>query len=409
MKLAPPLLAIALAISLATSPLASHARDGQEDVAALLLKHDYAALEQSLGAVQQGFEAGRVTEAELRQAFEPFADLTDAQALLALRAWAAQAPNSYVAHLALGLSYRAQGSDARGRKFWEDTAPEQREGMVTNFTLAEPELRKSLALTARPYLSLYNLMSIAAQMGNRPFLHATLLLGNEALPGNRSMRLNYARFLLPRWGGSYEKFDAFVAQSREQGVAEGTLLQMQAIALNDRAQVLRNEHHATRARELFKQALQLARDAGDVKGFRASYLSSAVKHVCKGEDAERSEPVCQVAQSAAPAVTVATAPAGAAFGGRLGDDMAHAVVMPAVGSAEGVRTEYAWLAMRHPGAKRTSQALLPQDGRFYDMLTVTTADGREQKLYFDITAFVDPALKVLPQGKLAEQQAGVAN
>jgi len=399
MKLARLFLAIAIAIA----PLASHARDGQEDVAALLLKHDYAALEQSLGAVQQGFEAGRVTEAELRQAFEPFADLTDKQTLQALREWAAQSPTSYAAHLALGLSYRAQGSDARGRKFWEDTAPEQREGMVTNFTLAEPELRKSLALTARPYLSLYNLMSIAAQMGNRPFLHATLLLGNEALPGNRSMRLNYARFLLPRWGGSYEKFDAFVAQSREQGVAEGTLLQMQAIELNDRAQVLRNEHHATRARELFKQALQLARDAGDVKGFRASYLSSAVKHVCKGEDAERSEPVCQVAQSAAPAVTVAAAD----FSGRVGDDLAHAVVMPAVGSAEGVRTEYAWLALRHPGAKRTSQALLPQDGRFYDMLTITTADGREQKLYFDITAFVDPALKVLPQGKLAEQQAVV--
>ncbi len=382
-------LPVLLAAGLAGAPGACRADAGEAGVAASLRRHDYDALEQSLSAVQQGFEAGRVTEVELRQAFAPFAELTDAPAQQALRDWVAQSPQSYVAHLALGLSYRAQGSDALGRKFWDDTAPEQREGMLQNFALAEPELRRSVALTARPYLSLLNLMAIAANVSNRPVLHATLLLANEALPDNRSARLQYARFLLPRWGGSPDQLGAFIAQSRAQGVDEATLLQMQAIELNDQGLALVAEHHATRARALFKQALELARQAGDVNGFRASYLSAAIKHVCKGEAAERDDPVCQVAQGGLPAVTSA----GATWAGQPGEDMAHAIVMPAVGKIEGVRTEYAWLALRHPGALRTGQALVAQEGRLYDRLSITTADRRELTLYFDITAFVDEAIK----------------
>lgn len=388
MKFTSLLVAATLATCLAAAAPPCQARAEQADVAALLLRHDYRSLEQSLSAVQQEFEAGRLKELELGQAFEPFAALMDAQALQSLRDWAAQSPDSYVAHLALGLSYRVQGSDARGRKFWDDTTPQQRQGMLQNFAMAESELRRSIALTAKPYLSLLNLMSIAAQMGDRPVLNATLVMANEALLDNRKARLQYARFLLPRWGGSYDKLDAFVAQSRAQGVAEDTLLQMQAIELNDRGQILSAEHHGTRAREFFKRALQLARQAGDVKGFSTAYLSSAVKHVCKDDGADRNEPICQAAQGDAPA---ATAPP-PTFTGRPGEDMSHPIVMPAADKFEGVRSEYAWLALRYPGAKRTSQALLPQDGRLYDMLAVTTADQHELKLYFDITAFVDGAL-----------------
>ena len=401
MKFAALLVAPLLAACLATAPLAAGASAGQEDVTALLLSPDHGALAQSLTAVQQGFEAGRLTELELQQAFDPFASLTDAQALQALREWAAQSPASYVAHLALGLSHRAQGSNARGRTFWDDTTPAQREGMLEHFALVEPELRRSITLTAKPYLSLLNLMAIAAHRADRPLLNATLLMANEALPGNRMARLQYARFLLPRWGGSPEQLDAFMAQSREQGVAEDTLLQMQAIELNDRGLALRAEHHATRARELFKQALQLARQAGDVEGFRAAYLSAAVKHVCKDDNADRTEPVCLSAQGAVPAATSA-APT---FTGRLGEDMAHPVVMPAVDQFEGVRTEYAWLALRHPGARRTAQALVKQGSRVYDVLAITTPDGRDLKLYFDITAFVNGPLKTQQPAK-AEQGAG---
>ncbi len=383
------LAALLIAGVLAAVSMAPRAQTGGADVVALLLHQDDAALEAAFGGAQQRFERGALTEDELRRTFEPFASLRDAQALEKLRDWAARAPQSYAAHLALGLNYRAQGSDARGTKSWARTAPEQRDGLVRHFTLAEPELRASLALTARPYLSLLNLMAIAGTMQNRPFLNASLLLANEALPGNELARLSYAHYLLPRWGGSYDRLDAFVAMSRAQGVAEGTLLKLQAVVLNDRGQTQLAAHDAAGAEARFRDALQLARQAGDDGSFRATSLAAAVKRVCK--DAA-DEPVCQ---PAAPGTAVAR-PAAPSLGGPLGGDVEHAVVIPTSDGAEGVRTEYAWLAMRYPAAKRTAQALIVDAGKHYDVLSVTTAQGRDLTLYFDITAFSSGFLPATP-------------
>jgi len=375
-----------IAASLAVASLAAHAQWGVEQVTALLLKQDYAGLEKPLAAAQQQFERGELTEDALRRVFEPFESLRDEQALDKLHEWVAQSPRSYVAHLALGLNYRAQGSAARGTRSWDKTAPEQRNGLVRNFTLAEPELRKSVPLTPKPYLSLVNLMVISGNVQNRPFLDASLLLANEALPANRLARLTYAHYLLPRWGGSYEKFDAFVALSRDQGATEDTLQKLQAVELNDRGQVLLAEHHGKQADEQFRQALQLAQQSGDEDGFRAHDLAAAVKRICK--DDATGEPLCQPTVSAPAATPPAAMPASS---GPLGSDIEHAVVVPTADPLEGVQTEYAWLALRYPGARRTRQALLSQAGRQYDRLAITTADGRDLALYFDVTSFLDGA------------------
>lgn len=87
----------------------------------------------------------------------------------------------------------------------------------------------------------------------------------------------------------------------------------------------------------------------------------------------------------APAVQ---APPGIVYAGSDGSSLANAVVIQTElkGSA-GVRSEYAWLSQRYPGYKRRLQALLHKGDRSYDRLDITTADGRELSVYFDITSF----------------------
>jgi len=67
--------------------------------------------------------------------------------------------------------------------------------------------------------------------------------------------------------------------------------------------------------------------------------------------------------------------------------MANAVVIHAKNESTGGAAEYQWIADRFPGYMRGSQALLNEDGRFYDTLDTTTSSGEHKKFYFDITNF----------------------
>ena len=89
-----------------------------------------------------------------------------------------------------------------------------------------------------------------------------------------------------------------------------------------------------------------------------------------------------------PPVPAVQAPVGIVDAGSDGSSMANAVVVQTeLKGGAGVRSEYAWLAQRYPGYKRKLQALMHKDGKAYDRLDITTADGRELSVYFDLTAF----------------------
>jgi hypothetical protein len=62
------------------------------------------------------------------------------------------------------------------------------------------------------------------------------------------------------------------------------------------------------------------------------------------------------------------------------------IILGATGEQDGVASEYEWLARNRPDAKMKSQALINDAGRVYDLLVVTTG-GKDEEIYFDITAF----------------------
>ncbi|MGC4103670.1 hypothetical protein [Ferruginibacter sp.] len=53
----------------------------------------------------------------------------------------------------------------------------------------------------------------------------------------------------------------------------------------------------------------------------------------------------------------------------------------------GVDAEYKWLKKNYPGYKVKSQSLSNHNGKPYDILTIETASGKTEKVYFDISKF----------------------
>lgn len=65
----------------------------------------------------------------------------------------------------------------------------------------------------------------------------------------------------------------------------------------------------------------------------------------------------------------------------------NAIVIEATNETDGVRAEYVWLAKHYPGYKTNKQSLLQNDGKYYDLLNITTASGEQKEFYFDINSF----------------------
>ena len=70
-----------------------------------------------------------------------------------------------------------------------------------------------------------------------------------------------------------------------------------------------------------------------------------------------------------------------------GSSYERAVVIHASSERSGVAAEYRWLAQHYPGYTRGMQAVGPHGRRMYDYLTITTAEGKEKTITFDITNF----------------------
>ena len=70
-----------------------------------------------------------------------------------------------------------------------------------------------------------------------------------------------------------------------------------------------------------------------------------------------------------------------------GSSYEKAIVIKEKSEGAGVSAEYQWIREHYPGSKTGSQALQNVKGKSYDVLTITTADGVEKKIYFDISNF----------------------
>lgn len=65
----------------------------------------------------------------------------------------------------------------------------------------------------------------------------------------------------------------------------------------------------------------------------------------------------------------------------------NAVVVPETTEFKGIDWEYAYLEKKYPGCQKLGQSLVFEGNKPYDIITIKTEDGRELKVYFDISNF----------------------
>ena len=259
----------------------------EEDPKTLLERNEIAKLETLLAAGQVAFERGEYTEIKLRNTFRPFYDLSPTGDEN-LQRWAANNPKSYVAHLALGIRYRRRGVYARGDKYVSQTSAQSIAKMRNYFQLAEAELRSSMSLTAKPYLSVFNLIDIIRHIGPREEANRLVKAGIKMLPSNMLVRGRYAFSLLPRWGGTYAQLDAFIEETSRQSVPDVVVLGLKAIKEDDIGFTYQEARNVTLATQHFETALQLGQRIGGT--FSEDFLTNSRTFICVGD---RALPYCR--------------------------------------------------------------------------------------------------------------------
>ena len=257
------------------TPHTEHAYD--DHILSLLRSNRIDRLEDMLGGYQARFEKGEMTENELHNAYHPFQAL-DAASVANLEAWVANAPKSYVAHVALAVYLKELGLAWRGNNYVSTVPAENLQSAEGYFTLAQRAFEQSLPLTAKPYLSLYHLVIIARYLDDRASGERFLAAANAAYPANALVRDQFLIGLLPRWGGSYPAAQAFIARSADDGVPDSVLAQLRAIVEDDIGHSLMEGHLGAAAMPHFVQALKLAHDA---PGFVASFLLASYSYACQ--------------------------------------------------------------------------------------------------------------------------------
>lgn len=272
-----------LLLSFTSSPV----RSEDSHVLQALARKDFSFLDTTLNGVQRSFEEGHLSEIQLRNAFRPFYKL-DSRQQEALRAWPKNSPDSYAAHLALGIFLKRAGWEARGDKFIAETSHQQITEMHRLFELSRSELNRSLRFAEKPYLTVFHLLDIAKAEGDDVAELALLTQANRILPSNHLARNRYLISITPRWGGSYEQMRQFIRDASKDGVDQEGVMQLEAIMYDDQGDAAwRSGDHAA-ARSNFLKALDLAKKVGG--NFRVEFLESADRYIC---GKSREHPLCK--------------------------------------------------------------------------------------------------------------------
>ena len=257
----------------------------RSDPIELLKAGKYTELDVQMNGIQAAYELGRTDDVAVLNAFRAFY-VPDPSLEPYYVVWIKHYPNSYAAHLALGIYYKYQGREARGGAYASETSQGRFNLMDLAFASALPELNKSLELTKKPIVTYVHLMDITAHAGNRSSADSELDAANHADPHNFAVRMKYMEVMRPRWLGRPGDMQAFYDRCKADQLSQAQLDILQSVVLDDDASIRQdNDADNTVVRDEYAKAIALAAPhaswlaPGEYEGMlaQASSLSFQIK------------------------------------------------------------------------------------------------------------------------------------
>jgi hypothetical protein len=221
-----------LALALLVQACTSHAQPGP---LGLLKSRKYAELEAYYSNVQKRYETGALNDEQLYTEFRALYEDAAANERY-FTAWAKLFPQSYPARLARGAYYYRMAWFVRGEKLISETPPDQIQEMQRYAALARPDLLASFEMTHKPYLTALYMLNLTILVGPLEERQKWFEIGTQMDPENLFVRQRWMFSLQPRWGGSYEQMNEFLADCKRQHLPERTLAKLRLVMMRDIAE-----------------------------------------------------------------------------------------------------------------------------------------------------------------------------
>ncbi len=183
----------------------------EKKMVTLLERREYAQLESTMDSLERAYKKDFLKELDAERAYTVFGRANPSHEEF-YNGWVSENPSSPYAYLARAEYFEAMGWKKRGGKFADETSEEQFEGMREYFKKSLLDINEAIKLNPRILHSYILLIQIAKTMS----LDANRIVEEALLINPYSLRIRqaYLMNLLPRWGGSIEAMEAFIAKAR---------------------------------------------------------------------------------------------------------------------------------------------------------------------------------------------------
>ena len=228
----------------------------RQAIVTLLRAGQFAQLDQRYETFQHQYENGQINDRDITLQYQAFYD-TSPENEAYLNQWVAENPKSYPARLARGIYYASVGGKKRGGKWAQETPDEQMIELSKFLDLSNRDVVDSLFLTAKPIVSLLQLLKSSQHRDGKLSNPNWLNYANRIDPTNYGARRRYMATLTPRWGGSYDEMWKFFKECSGQNLPSEHLRVFESQIYLDQAKTFAERNQRDTALPLYRKALGL--------------------------------------------------------------------------------------------------------------------------------------------------------